>query len=60
MGLPGSYPVPNKWYHKLVKVGRQDVPRMAALVLEDIDLSWCNNITNSGTACPKEKLGPVY
>lgn len=60
MGLPNSYPVPDKWYHKLIKVDRKDVPRTAALVLEDIDLSWCNNITNSGMACPKEKLSPVY
>jgi hypothetical protein len=60
MGLPKSFPVPSKWYHKLVLVDRQTVDKIAKDLLDDIDASWCNQITNSVGGCPKEKLEPIF
>jgi hypothetical protein len=59
MGFPNSYPVPYMWYHKIFVVDQKTVDRIAKDFLENLDAAWCSTITNSITACPKEKLFPI-
>lgn len=58
MGLPNSFPVPDKWYHKVIIVDRQTVDKVAEVLLEDLDARWCSQIKNSLGGCPEEKLEP--
>ncbi|HUK31995.1 MAG TPA: hypothetical protein VLV89_12835 [Candidatus Acidoferrum sp.] len=60
MGMPGDYPVPYKWYHKLIVVEKQTVDKIAKDLLDDMDASWCNQLKSSLGGCPKEKLEPMF
>lgn len=59
MGLPSSFPVATKWYHKVVLVGPKTAGTVAQELVTDIDASWCNHIKSSIGNCPKEKLPPI-
>jgi hypothetical protein len=54
MGLPSSFPVATKWYHKVVLVGPKTAGTVAQELVADIDASWCNHIKSSIGNCPKE------
>lgn len=56
MGLPNSYPVANKWYHKLFLVGQGESPETARVFVKDVDASWCRHIKNWVEGCPKELI----
>jgi hypothetical protein len=60
MGLPSSFPVATKWYHKVVLVGPKTAETVAQELVADIDAHWCNSIKSSIGNCPKEKLPPIY
>jgi hypothetical protein len=59
MGLPNSFPVPNKWYHKAFVVDQNTVDKTAKELIEDMDARWCRYPKNSIGGCPKEKLEPT-
>jgi hypothetical protein len=60
MGLPSSYPVATKWYHKLVLIDPKTTDTVAQELVEDIAARWCNTIKNSVGNCPREKIPPLY
>jgi hypothetical protein len=60
MGLPSSYPVATKWYHKLVLIDPKTTDSVAQGLVEDIAAHWCNTIRNSVGNCPREKIPPLY
>jgi hypothetical protein len=59
MGLPSSWPVATKWYHKVVIIDQKKAGKIAKELLEDMDARWCNYIRNSVGGCPKETLSPT-
>ncbi len=60
MGLPNSFPVATKWYHKILLVNSRTSDALARQLLKDIEAHWCNTIHNSIGNCPKELLPPIY
>src|SRR5712664_86957 len=42
MGLPNSYPVSEKWYHKVVVVDQKTADKIAKELIEDLDARWCS------------------
>lgn len=58
MGLPNSYPVPFKWYHKIFLLEGRNVKEMSSKFVEDVDAHWCSTATNSVGTCPQELLDP--
>jgi hypothetical protein len=58
MGLPGSFPVATKWYHKVIVFDEKAADKVAEELMEDLDAGWCNHIKSSVGGCPKEKLHP--
>ena len=59
MGLPNSYPVASKWYHKVILLEPDKVGELARELLLDMDARWCRTIKNSLGGCPKEFLAPI-
>jgi len=59
MGLPNSYPVRFKWYHKVFLVETSKVNEMSRQFVADMGAHWCNTITNAVGNCPKELLFPT-
>ena len=59
MGLPNTFPVATKWYHKVIVVDQQTAANIAKELVEDLDARWCNTIISSVGRCPKEKLYPT-
>lgn len=59
MGLPKSFPVPFKWYHKVVILDPVDAESVAAQFISDMNAHWCRTIKNSVGGCPSELLAPV-
>jgi len=60
MGLPNSFPVATKWYHKILLVNSKTSDALARELVQDIEAHWCNTIRNSVGNCPKELLPPIY
>jgi hypothetical protein len=59
MGLPSSFPVATKWYHKVVVVDETTTVTVVKQLLKDMDARWCNYIRSSVGGCPKEILYPT-
>ncbi len=59
MGLPSSFPVATKWYHKVLVVDQKTTSKIAKELLEDMNARWCNYIKSSVGGCPKETLYPT-
>jgi len=56
MGLPYSFPVATKWYHKVVVVDRKTADKIAKELIEDMKARWCSYFKSSVDGCPNEKL----
>ncbi|HET9282077.1 MAG TPA: hypothetical protein VFR24_08960 [Candidatus Angelobacter sp.] len=52
--IPGTWDVPNQWYHKVLLVKKSDVDAVASLFLDDLSASWCNVLKSSLSPCPAE------
>ncbi len=59
MGLPNSFPVSTKWYHKVLVGEQKTADNLAKELIEDLDARWCSYLKNSNGGCPKEKLYPA-
>jgi len=59
MGFPNSFPVPTKWYHKVIVVDQTTTDKLAKKLLDDMDARWCNYIRSSVGGCPKETPYPT-
>ena len=59
IGLPNSYPVPSKWYHKVILLEPDKVGELASELLLDMDARWCRTIKNSPGGCPREFFDPA-
>jgi len=55
---PNGWPTPYTWYHKVILVKREDVPQVAAHLVNDMWASWCNQIKSSLSPCPAEEAWP--
>ena len=60
MGLPSSFPVATKWYHKVILADPKTTDLAAKELVADIDAHWCNTIKNSIGNCRKETVPPIY
>ena len=59
MGVPNSYPVASKWYHKVILLEPNKLSGLAGEFVLDMDAHWCRTIKNSLGGCPKEFLAPI-
>ena len=50
--IPGDWPVPNEWYHKVLVVKKSDVDSVASLFLDDLSASRCLMLKSSLSPCP--------
>lgn len=52
--IPGTWDIPNQWYHKVLLVQKSDVDAVASLFLDDLSASQCNMLKSSLSPCPAE------
>jgi hypothetical protein len=56
--IPGGWPTPYQWYHKVMLVKEAEVPQIAARIVKDMQASVCNISTSSLSPCPAEEPWP--
>ena len=52
--IPGTWDIPNEWYHKVLLIKKSDVDAVASLFLDDLSASRCNTLKSSLSPCPAE------
>lgn len=52
--MPGGWPVPDQWYHKVLVVKKSEIDAVVSTFMDDLSASSCNVLKSSLSPCPAE------